>query len=282
MVPNGGNAVYPGDEPVKEGEYAFKGWKPEPTNVTADMDCYAQFKSTVVVVEVAEITDSWDEILASISDGTYVDKYNIGNYKPLDLGSEGVVNMQIVAFDADELADNSGTAAISWLSIELLALSRRMNLYRSGNSGSYKEGTGAIGGWEKSEMRAHFKSTVKNCIPENVRSGIKEVIKSVNFYNTAGTVEKSHIVDDVWLPSYRELTGYISCEADGPVYAPLYTEASTDTLKKRRPDVSGSDGQAWWTRSAVSSEGFYFVSVAGTIGGTYSTNIYGAPLGFCT
>jgi hypothetical protein len=46
IVPNGGNAVYPGDEPVKEGDYAFTGWKPSPTNVKADMDCYAQFKST--------------------------------------------------------------------------------------------------------------------------------------------------------------------------------------------------------------------------------------------
>jgi hypothetical protein len=49
MVPNGGNAVYPGDEPVKEGEYAFNGWNPAPTNVTADMDVYAQFKSTITV-----------------------------------------------------------------------------------------------------------------------------------------------------------------------------------------------------------------------------------------
>lgn len=43
MVPNGGTTVYPGEEPTKEGDYAFTGWNPAPTNVTADMDCYAQF-----------------------------------------------------------------------------------------------------------------------------------------------------------------------------------------------------------------------------------------------
>lgn len=49
IVPTGGTATYTGDEPVKEGDWAFKGWNPEPTNVTADMDCYAQFKSTAIV-----------------------------------------------------------------------------------------------------------------------------------------------------------------------------------------------------------------------------------------
>ena len=49
IVPTGSYAVYPGDEPVKEGEWAFMGWNPAPVNVTADMDCYAQFRSTAVV-----------------------------------------------------------------------------------------------------------------------------------------------------------------------------------------------------------------------------------------
>jgi hypothetical protein len=46
-VPYGGSATLPAD-PVKEGEWAFTGWKPEPSNITADTDCYAQFKSTAV------------------------------------------------------------------------------------------------------------------------------------------------------------------------------------------------------------------------------------------
>jgi hypothetical protein len=48
-VPYGGNATYEGDEPVKEGEWAFKGWNPAPTNITEDTDCYAQFRSTELV-----------------------------------------------------------------------------------------------------------------------------------------------------------------------------------------------------------------------------------------
>ena len=48
MVPYGGNVTYTGDEPVKEGDWVFTGWNPAPTNVTADMDCYAQFRSTAI------------------------------------------------------------------------------------------------------------------------------------------------------------------------------------------------------------------------------------------
>ena len=49
IVPAGGNAACPGGDPVKEGEWEFTGWNPAPTNVTADMDCYAQFRDTALV-----------------------------------------------------------------------------------------------------------------------------------------------------------------------------------------------------------------------------------------
>ena len=48
-VPYGGNAIYTGDEPTKEGGYAFTGFVPDGTNITADTDCYAQFRTTAVV-----------------------------------------------------------------------------------------------------------------------------------------------------------------------------------------------------------------------------------------
>ena len=47
MVPNGGSVTF--EDPVKEGDWAFTGWSPAPTNVTADMDCYARFRSTALV-----------------------------------------------------------------------------------------------------------------------------------------------------------------------------------------------------------------------------------------
>ena len=49
IVEYGSNATYTGTEPVKEGEWAFTGWNPEPNNISADTDCYAKFRSTEAV-----------------------------------------------------------------------------------------------------------------------------------------------------------------------------------------------------------------------------------------
>ena len=65
--------------------------------------------------------NTYDTILANIENGTYLAKYSIGNYKPLDLGTEGIVNMQIVGFNVDPLADGTGNAPTTWISKEVLA-----------------------------------------------------------------------------------------------------------------------------------------------------------------
>ena len=129
-VPYGGSASYTGETPVDpDGDgREFEGWSPSPTSITGNTSCYAQY---VNEKEVAEITDDWATILAAIDDGTYRSKYKVGNYKALDLGSEGVVNMQIAGFDKDTLADGSGMAPISWISQELLTTSHRMNPSRA-------------------------------------------------------------------------------------------------------------------------------------------------------
>ena len=129
-VPYGGSATYTGTTPVSPDgsadDYPFEGWNPEPKNITGNTYCYAKFGSPL---EVKEIEDSWDEIIAACNDGTYATKYKIGNYKPLDLGSEGIVNMQIAGKDVDELADGSGMAKLSWISKELLNTPHRWNPY---------------------------------------------------------------------------------------------------------------------------------------------------------
>jgi hypothetical protein len=119
-VAYGGNATYNGDTPVNPEDSAaeFLGFEPTPTNVTADMDCYAQYKANIY---------TWPLVLSAVADGTYKDVYAIGDTVPLDLGSEGKINMQIAAFDTDDLADGSGKAAITWIAKELLATTHRMN-----------------------------------------------------------------------------------------------------------------------------------------------------------
>ena len=124
QVMKGGSATPPSETPVSPdgSEYEFTGWQPGYTNIQGDTSCYAQYKEPFVV---EEITDDWATIISKIANGTAA--YKLGNYKPLDLGSEGIVNMQIIGRKASPLASGSGTATYDWLSMEPLKTDHRMN-----------------------------------------------------------------------------------------------------------------------------------------------------------
>lgn len=403
-VPYGGSATYTGETPVSPDgdpeEFPFEGWEPQPANIQGNTRCYAQFGSPL---EVKEIEDSWEQIMEAVNDGSYRDKYNIGNYKPLDLGSEGIVNMQIAGKDKDELADGSGMAPITWISKELLKRSHSMNpsieyiydyktgkgwnegsgtieeqyqlfsnnsyvadshaigeisltatengiiaigfktttnndanckltgkvdgeIVLDGNSGNnyiYKEisaiqgqkieidmdfhningsnnagnvivegkcsyittsedclvryltgceeGTGAIGGWEKTEMRTYIKETIKPCIPEFVRSRIKIINKTQSAYDTNRKKFTQTTQDDVWLPSHEEIKN--------GKYKTLFPD-DTSRIKKKIDATSGYD---WWLRDTFDAGGFYVVRNNGfpdVVGMSYGNN--GVVLCFCT
>lgn len=153
-VSYGSSASYTGSTPVSsEGsadDYPFEGWSPSPNNITGNTSCYAVFGSPL---EVAEITDTWEQIFAAIADGSYKTKYKIGNYKAIDLGTEGTINMQIAAKDKDTLADGSGAAPITWISKELLKTSHRMNpslvtSYNTSTKASWVVDSSQTNGWK--------------------------------------------------------------------------------------------------------------------------------------
>lgn len=406
-VPYGGTASYTGSTPVDPtGAGAdFEGWSPSNSNIQGNTSCYAQFASST---EVAEISDSWEEIMAAVADGTAGTKYKVGNYKPMDLGAEGIINMQIIAKNKDALADGSGTATFTWLSKEILKTDKRMNpayveLYDykeqaattstnnnsnvnansnktvsfrnyiqagevaeitntinptadgtltitykglaasygslevlvngetivadyvsttsatytvelvSGNAvtvaakftsaqissssasvafkstgafkltttsnqvvsryvSGYEEGTGAVGGWEKTEMRAYLKGTIKPLMLEVVRNSIKEVTKTHDAYNTAGTKFTQTSIEDVWLPDYNEMFGSSS----------PYKSMFPDSNSRKKSKVGATSASVWWLRSASGYSNFYYVNSNGGSGNHGANFSYGVAVGFCT
>lgn len=276
-VPYGGSATYTGATPVDETNgYEFEGWSPSPTNNTGNTSCYAQFASPY---QYAEIEDTWAQIFAAIDNGTYKTKYRIGNYKPLDLGSEGIINMQIVAMDADAKADGTGTAPITWIGEKLLATTRRMNPALAGDTGNRTIGTGTIGGWGESEMRSWLKSTIKPLIPSEVRSRIVEVSKATYIYNSDETTTKNAITtDDVWIPSYREIFGGTSIESEGIYYSVVFNSAEM----RKKMKVNGSSALFWWLRSASSTTNVRNVANNGNINSTDARYTQSVVLCFCT
>lgn len=264
-VQKGQAATYSGTTPVnpEDADLAFTGWNPNPTNVQANMDCYAQFKAAVVV---EEISDTWDQILAACANGTAATKYKLGNYKPLDLGAQGIVNMQIVGRNIDALASGIGNAQLSWMSMELLASSHNMNSYNINT-----------GGWEGSAMRTWLRRTVKPLIPANVAAGIKEVTKYSYRYDTK--VTDAETTDDVWIPSGREVN-LSANETMGPKYADVFPDNASRIKKK----AGAESASTWWLRSAynTSSSGFNGVSTDGSSSFSGALNGRGVTLGFCT
>ena len=191
------------------------------------------------------IDDSWEEIITSGEEGTYIDKYQIGDTKELDLGEEGVIEMELVAFDADELADGSGKAHMTWIAKDLLNTRHAM----------YKEDTDDYS-WQESDMRKWLNESIFPLIPDYVRLNIKEVIK----YSSSGaSVERQTLdsIDKIWIPSIRELFG-IEIDASKEDLegienrGPKYTLAFSDIESRRRRHIGAPNASWWWLRSSCS------------------------------
>lgn len=120
-VEYGSDATYTGSTPVKDGytaeEFEFIGWKPEPTNIQGQTDCYAQY------FDLRQIDDDWATIAQACLDGTAVDKYAIGSFKPVEItyedGTTETIDMEVIAHNHDELADGT----LKWESVSARSMS---------------------------------------------------------------------------------------------------------------------------------------------------------------
>lgn len=225
---------------------------------------------------------TWESVAASIAAGTYKTRYTIGDTVPLDLGNEGVVNMQIVGFDVDTLT-GGGTAAISWISKEILTTPRAMNPELIVNAdGTYQEGTGAVGGWAKSAMRTYLEENIKPLIPANVAALIKSVTKYSMSCDAAGTIISDEQTEDmVWLPSHREIYNMKLFETKGEAYSKVFTNATSRAKYRLGADATSS----WWLRTVnddSDAHGFMKVNASGTDGRDVAEGEWGVVLGFCT
>ena len=244
---------------------------------------------------VGTITDSWEEIIEAINDGTYKEKYNIGDTKGIDLGAEGIIEMQIAAFDADELADGTGRAAITWISKGMLNSFQIMNYNLeqdpSGLS-DYQMGTGSTGGWEYSLMRSWLNSDIKPLIPSTVRNAIKPVKKYSNSRDDCGNnILNAVTIDEIWIPSYGEVFNEADVSRSGRNYetaGPIYSELFPSDRSRKKLPSGGSDSWKWWLRTSNHSSGewgnnaFLYVSSDSIIAQARTETKNGVVIGFCT
>lgn len=223
-----------------------------------------------------EITDTPEQIAAEITAGTAKTKYHVGQYKSINLGTEGTVRFQIVAKEADELADNSGNMAqLTWYCMEMPTTKKRMNpAYSAGT-----QGTGTLGGWEYCEMRTYLSTTIWALFPASWQGMIKEVKKYTKIFDTSGSAVNNVVTSDkLWLASYREMFGGTSDETQGPIYS----FAFPDNTSRIRKIVGQSSASYYWLRSAGSTSGFRNVPSGGYAGLNGANAASGVGFGFST
>lgn len=284
----GDKANYPGNvNEIKKyigGEvsdyYEFASWSPSPDEpIHGAVDFKAQFLFD------GYIEDSWEQIIEACRNGD-TSAYGLGGRKIIEYtytnGKTYQLEMEIVGKNHDNLAEtdpdyNGGTnkAAITFISKDTVPDYRRMNATSKtfeGNSGL------AAGGWEYSDQRSWMNSTFYGCLPENVRTNIKPVIKISDYGKDALRLNEG-TVDTLWIPSDRELNGentHFVIAGQGEPYPVFIDNASRQKTNENNINI-------YWSRSTCITgiHLFRYVDVSGNFGNLGGANSASFAVGFC-
>lgn len=241
----------------------FQGWNPAIGPITGDTTYVATYESPV---EDVEISGDWASIIDEVIYGTYSSNRKVGNYKALDLGTEGTPNMQIVAMDADVDAEGN-TVPLTFIAKELLATSRRMTA------------TGSVGGgYQASELRGILNGALfDNSMPSAIKRYVKTVSKTSYGYNDGSWRTGLISFEKLWVPSLREIFGSNGSEDAGPIYSSIYN----NNLSRKKTRVASANYIAWWLRTSKEAGMFSGVDKNGIVSQNKSTSSYCVCLGFC-
>ena len=213
------------------------------------------------VTDFSTISDSWNDIIDSIENDTYLTKYSVGDTKKISVGNVELY-MQLIAMNLDELSNGTGTAKTTWLCFNV-EFTHRM----SSNAGVYH--------WEQSEMRSWLISDILPAIPSEIRQAIKEVKKT--YYNSSSSTTSTSN-DKIWIPSMYEIhTSPNYVRANNGV---RYTWFINNGFRMK---YKGNTRINWHTRSYVTEGRVMGINMDGApiSSNNYATTEYGVVFGFC-
>lgn len=176
-----------------------------------------------------------------------------------------VAEYQIIDFDHDDLADDSGKAPVSW---------DMVRIYK--DEIAMKKG-GGESCWDESDGRTYLNGDFFNNMSDELQAIVKPVWKLSADCN--GNIIKSK--DHVWLKSEKELWGRTFYSYDGEGYwYELYRQENVPWYK-----LDSDDERAWqWLRSVLAgySNFFCIVNTVGSAINYYSGISIGVSPGFCS
>lgn len=189
-----------------------------------------------------------------------------------------------------ELADSTEKAQLEWMSTSAIS-SYVPTGYNPALNGT-TEGTGTIGGYDKSKLKTYIDTTVWNSIPAAWQEVIKETKIVSSIYNTEGErIENEVTTAKLRIPSLGELVApttypaYLR-ETEGPTY----TEFATChiNLCKRASAVGAINGgytESWatyWTRTPYNTSACVTISSNGVSNSPVNTSSNKIVLAFST
>lgn len=169
--------------------------------------------------------------------------------------------LELIAFDHDDLADGSGKAPYTFLMKDCLIDMYAMNPTRTN-----------VGGYSGSEIYSTLNNNIYPTINADVRAVIKPIIKKTSEGNVSPIIVSTEEL--IFMVSEFELRGTTSNSfaGEGEHYAIFNTNASRI---KRRPQGP----VLWYQRSPATGNAVRFCST--TVGGGFSTTNANALSGIC-
>lgn len=222
---------------------------------------------------MAYITDSWEDIEKNCAAGIADLVYSIGDLKTITLNWGSTtedIDLEIIGFSHDDLADGTGKAAITFFSKQLLATYYKMS---STNANT--------GGWAGSySLRNWCNSTLFSALPSDLQSVVREVTKlSDGGQNSTELIATN---DKCWFGSVSEVSwfgGLTTLEGQGTRY-----EGASGSEAYAWRTKTKADGTAyhWWTRSATTDNYRWgFISKEGEPSYDNAANAFGVAFGLC-
>ena len=205
--------------------------------------------------------NTWEQVIMACQSGEVPDTWEIGDQMKMTIDGKSYL-VDIIGKNHDTYADGSGKAPLTFQLRDSFETPYNIN------------GSATKTLWESSPMRTTHIPTIKDVLPTEVKSAIRQVNKlSATASSTVKTVK-----DDLFLLSEVEVfgTNTYSYSGEGTQYA-YYANGGS---KKKKWDGSN---YGWWLRSMYSGSTGVYVSItsSGTVDYYSVTNSFGVSFAFC-
>ena len=224
QVAYGGTAT-PTEIPIKDGS-TLSGWNPSPTNVTADVECYAVWE------ESSFYNASWESVIYACQSNNVPSDWNVGDSKEMIIDGTSYT-IDIIGKNHDTYADG-GAAPLTFQLHDCLDTTYQMNTTATN-----------VGGYDSTAMHTTHLPAIKALMPTEVQAAIKSVGKKT--MTNAASWAYETVNCDLFLLSKKEVLD--SGPTEGSQYA-YYAEGNSAV----KTTVSGSK-VSWWLRSPSTING---------------------------